>query len=497
MLARAVIQAVDDRSASAIELLRALVQSPSPSHAEGRADDPRSMVGKVFAAAKAHGGEVDVQNVTPDGDNVIEILGDRGRQTFVIEAHTDVVPEGERSRWLDGNPYSGDEGWVRYLGDDEIEIDMGTQRFRATIRPRMSKVWERFRSSGPRRIVYGRGSFDNKGCVASALLAMDALAAASRATGIELAGSVIAAYTVDEEATATGVRRFACEPDSWLATHGYLDGASDADGLLTGISAVALDGSYGWVPVVGHRGGVQLAITARGRAAHASTPQLGANAVEAMARIIVALSKGVDDIRAAVDDAFESSLLDPLTIAVGTTIVGGGVWRVQSAPERVVERAGINAVPDWCEATVDIRFPQGRAYPGDSRDVKDRIVAAVRSFVDRSVATPGVAHEVREIGWGPPAAMAPSLEAALANPLVREARLSAARILGFEPDVETAPGATDATFMIHDARIPTIVELGPAGGLSHDVHEYVESDSVIEGAKILALLAIARVGVAP
>jgi len=50
--------------------------------------------------------------------------------------------------------------------------------------------------------------------------------------------------------------------------------------------------------------------------------------------------------------------------------------------------------------------------------------------------------------------------------------------------------------MIHEAKIPTIVELGPAGALSHDVHEFVEADSIVEGAKILALLAVSRVGVA-
>jgi acetylornithine deacetylase/succinyl-diaminopimelate desuccinylase-like protein len=127
--------------------------------------------------------------------------------------------------------------------------------------------------------------------------------------------------------------------------------------------------------------------------------------------------------------------------------------------------------------------------------LKDRIVAAVRSFIDRHAATPHVTHEVREIGWGPPAAMAPSFAAAADLPLVRDLRQCASRVLGYEPELETAPGATDATFMIHEAGIPTIVELGPAGGLSHDVHEYVEADSVIEGAKVLALLAIARVGV--
>jgi acetylornithine deacetylase/succinyl-diaminopimelate desuccinylase-like protein len=92
--------------------------------------------------------------------------------------------------------------------------------------------------------------------------------------------------------------------------------------------------------------------------------------------------------------------------------------------------------------------------------------------------------------------MAPSFDQAADLPLIKQVRRRATQVLGYEPDLETAPGGTDATFMINNARIPTIVELGPAGGLSHDVHEFVEVDSVIEGAKILALLAIDRLGLA-
>jgi acetylornithine deacetylase/succinyl-diaminopimelate desuccinylase-like protein len=495
-LERAVIDAVDVRGVAAIDLLRSLIQSPSPSLAEGRADDASSMVGKVFAAACEHGTAVEVQNVAPHSDNVIEELGPRGGQTLVIEAHTDAVPEGDHSRWLNGEPFSGAEGWVTYLGHDEVELDMGADRYRARIRPRMSKIWERFRSDRRRRVIYGRGSFDNKGCVASALLAMDALAAATRATGVGLAGSVVAGYTADEEDGVLGVKRFACDNDSWLAEHGYLGGPRDESGLLTTISGVALDGSYGWVPVIGHRGAVQLAITTRGRAAHAATPELGANAVEAMARILVALSDGIDDIRQALAGVLETSLLGPVTLAIGSTIVGGGVRQVRFEHERVVERAGVNAIPDWCEATVDIRFPQGLRYPLDSEEVKDHVVEAFRRHIARVTAPPSVTHEVRELVWGPPVAMAQTFEAAAQLPLIREERRRAAEVLGFEPELETAPGGTDATFMIHDAKIPTIVELGPAGALSHDVHEFVEADSVIEGAKILALLAISRVGVA-
>jgi acetylornithine deacetylase len=68
------------------------------------------------------------------------------------------------------------------------------------------------------------------------------------------------------------------------------------------------------------------------------------------------------------------------------------------------------------------------------------------------------------------------------------------RVLGYVPDVETAPGGTDATFMIHGGRIPTLVEMGAAGGLSHDVHEFVERDQITAGAKVLALMAIDALG---
>ena len=490
------LEAVDEGAAGAEAILKDLIRTRSASGLEGIAADAASVAGKVFAAALRHGTDVESQPVATKSENVVEVLGGPGHRVFVIEAHTDAVPEGERQRWLDGDPYSAAEGWVEYLGDNRIMLDMGTARYEATIRPRMSKVWEKYRGPGRRRILYGRGSFDNKGCVVSALLALEALALACKRTGLRLGGSVIGAYTVDEEESVTGIMRFACEPDSWLAAHGHLSGPADADGMLTQISGVALDGSYGWVPVVGHRGAVQLAITTRGQAAHAATPELGVNAVEAMARIIVALADGRDEIAARLAGVLDTSLLGPISFAVGSTIVGGGVKEVRREGTPVVDRAGVNAVPEWCEATVDIRFPQGRHYPTDTEGTKNRVVAAVRDYVDHHVRREGWTYEVRELVWGPPVAMASSFELAAALPLVQQERTRAAQVLGYEPELETAPGGTDATFMIHQARIPTIVELGPAGGLSHDVHEFVEIDSVIDGAKILALLAIDRLGLA-
>lgn len=490
------LAAVDEGAAGAEDVLRQLIRTRGPSGCEGTAADASTVAGQVFAAASRHGTQVEAQAVAANSENVIEVLPGPGRQVFVIEAHTDAVPEGEASRWLDGDAYSAAEGSVEYLGDNRVALRVGGARYEATIRSRMSKIWERRPKGATRRIVYGRGSFDNKGCVASALLAMEALAKACERCAVRLGGSVIAAYTVDEEESVSGIRRFACDPDSWLAAHGHLSGPRDAGGMLTGISGVALDGSYGWVPVVGHRGAVQLAITTRGKAAHAATPELGVNAVEAMARIIVALSDGREEITRSLAGVLETALLGPLSFAVGSTIAGGGVRAVRRDGSPVVERAGVNAVPDWCEATVDIRFPQGRRHPEDTEETKARVVAAVREHLEARVPREGWTYEIAELVWGPPVAMAASFESAARLPLVMQERRRAAQVLGFEPDLETAPGGTDATFMINDAHIPTIVELGPAGGLSHDAHEFVEVESVIEGAKILALLAIDRLGVA-
>lgn len=490
------LAAVDDEATRIVEVLKDLIRTESPSGAEGTADDAESMVGKVHAAAALHGTSVTSQVVGPNSENVIEALEGIGSRVFVIEAHTDAVPPGERQRWVDGDPYSGAEGWVEYLGGDRVAVEVGPARFEANIRPRMSKIWERHRTERRRRILYGRGSFDNKGCVASALLAMSALARACNELDVKLGGTVVAAYTVDEEDSATGIKSFACTPDSWLRGRGFLSGPRDGEGMLTEVSGVALDGSYGWVPVVGHRGAVQLAVTTRGRAAHAATPELGVNAVAAMARIIVALTDGSKEIADRVGKGLNPSLLGPMTLAVGTTIAGGGVRAVRMEGTPSVERAGINAIPDWCEATIDVRFPQGARYPSDIREAKDAVIAAVREYIEGHVERGGWSYEIRELNSVPPVAMAPSVQEAAELPLVQQERKRAGQVLGFEPDLETAPGGTDATFMIHEARIPTIVELGPAGGLSHDVHEFVEVDSVIAGGKILALLAIDRLGLA-
>ncbi len=89
-----------------------------------------------------------------------------------------------------------------------------------------------------------------------------------------------------------------------------------------------------------HKGSVWLTVRARGRAAHASMPELGENAID---KVLEAL----DVLRSEVSAAFASQrddTLGPLTFNIGT-IQGG---------------SKINIVPDLCEARIDIRTLPGQ-----------------------------------------------------------------------------------------------------------------------------------------
>lgn len=112
-------------------------------------------------------------------------------------------------------------------------------------------------------------------------------------------------------------------------------GAAAATKVLVGLDVAAL-----MVPestdnriVLGHRGALWLDLVARGAAAHGGTPQLGTNALLALARSLV-------DIDARLPRGPGEAILGATTVNVGTMAAG-------TAP---------NIVPEHATATVDIRF---------------------------------------------------------------------------------------------------------------------------------------------
>jgi acetylornithine deacetylase/succinyl-diaminopimelate desuccinylase-like protein len=491
--------AIDREAASgeadAIALLRRLIRTPSLSGAEGNASDPESVPGQIAIALAAEPGVcVEIDTVSTGRDSVVGLLGN-GPRLFVLDAHTDTVPTGDPGLWHGGAPYAAVDGVAEYLGDRRIRLTVGSMVVERAIRPRLARLWEA-RGNASQPVIYGRGSVDNKGPVAVALYATQILARVLDQAGLRLAGTLVSAFPVDEELDMAGTRQLFGGEDSWLARTGFLPESLDEDGLRDGIAGIALDGSYGFVPVIGHRGIAQLLVSTRGQAAHAATPDLGVNAVTLMARALAILDQERDEVARQLAPLFSDDILEPATLALGTTIVGGGINRVGvEGGARQVDRAGTNVVSDWCEATIDCRYPRLASNPrGVARDaIADILQAYLR---ERLGALDGTIA-VEPLGGGPPCTTVTSLDAANSDPVIQSVLRHGEQISGFTPWIETAPGGTDATVMINEGRIRTLVEFGPAGAFSHEPHEFVERDQIAIGARILARTIVDWLGVEP
>jgi succinyl-diaminopimelate desuccinylase len=174
--------------------------------------------------------------------------------------------------------------------------------------------------------LHGRGACDTKGSVAAMLDALCELAKSGprlRETEIIFAG------LVDEENGQAGSRALVA---SGLKAHLAIVGEP------TGLRVVTA-----------HKGNLWLRLETRGRAAHGSRPELGRNAVHAMARIVDALET---DYAAGLRRRVHP-LLGPATVNVGT-IAGG------TQP---------NIVPDRCVISIDRRTLPGETGAGVRREI--------------------------------------------------------------------------------------------------------------------------------
>ena len=172
--------------------------------------------------------------------------------------------------------------------------------------------------------LYGRGACDIKGGLAAMLTAFARLVRERPGDS----ASVIMACTVDEEFTHTGSSRLA-------------DGHHGAD-----LAIVAEPTLLNLVDR--HKGAVRWKIRTRGVACHASTPNLGVNAIYGMARVVAALEDYASELAGSTPDP----VLGPPSLSVGR--IEGGV--------------SVNVVPDWCEVEIDRRvIPGERAADGPGR----------------------------------------------------------------------------------------------------------------------------------
>ncbi|WP_224543055.1 acetylornithine deacetylase [Mesorhizobium sp. CA16] len=167
--------------------------------------------------------------------------------------------------------------------------------------------------------LYGRGTTDMKGFLAAALAAAPMLA------GLRLARPIHLAFSYDEEIGCRGVPHLIARLSEFCAK---------PLGVIVGEPS-------GMRAVRGHKGKAAARVTIRGRSGHSSRPDLGLNAIHAMADVLgTVVSEAGGLTRGPFDAAFE-----PPYSSLQAGVIAGG--------------QSVNIIPDTC--TLDL---EARAVPG-------------------------------------------------------------------------------------------------------------------------------------
>lgn len=326
-------------------------------------------------------------------------LGPRGLgKTILFNGHTDVVPAGDLDRWT-VNPFEG-----RVVQDK----------------------------------IIGRGAADMKGALASCLVAARAIVD----SGVSLSGNMVIHAVADEEnGSQNGTRTLI------------------AEGLAKADWGVVMEGSVfkGRICVrTAVRGAHWIELETKGRAAHASSPSSGVNAILKMAKLLLAL----DDYQL---KHRPHELLPSPTLAAGTQITGG-----------VKE----NVIPPSCKATIDLRVLPGMT----EKSTLDQIASVIRRVEeqDREVKV-----AIRTKLWWPSAQVDQDHE------IVKLARKAGFRVSNHDVLPRGAAGSNDSAFL-NIAGIPSVT-FGPGDletGNAHGADEAVEVEHLINFAKIYALMTL-------
>lgn len=279
--------------------------------------------------------------------------------------------------------------------------------------------------------VYGRGAYDMKGSVAACLAAMQALVEA----GAKLAGDLILTAVADEEYASQGTAE--------VLQHCRADGA-----IVTEPTELQL--------CLAHKGFVWLEVETFGRAAHGSRFQEGIDANMHMGRFLAELEKLEAELRRRPGHP----LTGPPSLHAAQ-LQGGTGWSTYAANCRLqIER---------------------RTTPGESTAQVIAEIAAVSARVSQQ-------HDEFRARLGTvlsrdPFEVSPQAELAV---ILAEV---ATRALGQPPEKIGVPFWMDSA-LLAAAGIETVV-IGPMGAGAHAEVEWVDLQSLIDLAQILAHAALA------
>lgn len=277
--------------------------------------------------------------------------------------------------------------------------------------------------------LYGRGACDTKGPMAAMLLAIRRILDEGGKPPVTLHF----ASTGDEEYGATGA--------SSLVRSGLsIDAAIVAEPSELRIAYA-------------HKGACRFRITVLGKAAHSSVPDLGVNAVEAAAELVIAIQH-----------RFLGRLVHRTHAELGNAT---GCVSTISGGDRV------NIVPDRCQIEADCR-----CLPGERRE---HLELAMRQTIDEALKSrPEARCQVEVFQWYP------ALAGSRTDPFVAAMAAAARGVLGTE-SLGTEPYATNAGFF-SEVGVPCIV-FGPGSiAQAHTADEYIELSQVAQAVEAYAAM---------
>ena len=277
--------------------------------------------------------------------------------------------------------------------------------------------------------LYGRGSYDMKGSLAASIGAVKALVD----SGQRLRGDVVVAAVADEEYGSLGTAD--------ILTRIKTDGAIVTE--PTALNACLAHKGYLWIEVV-----------TEGRAAHGSKVEFGIDANMRMGWFLAELSKLERELAARTPHP----LIGPPSLHAA--LLNGG--------------AGLSTYSPKCTLQIE-----RRTIPGET---EAQVMAEINAIIDRLAARePTFRASTKAFFVRPPFEVA------------REAGLVRALSSAFQSALSRAPVIVGDTpwmdsALTSEAGIETMV-FGPGGTGAHADEEYVEVDSMIDCAAVLAATA--------
>jgi acetylornithine deacetylase len=304
--------------------------------------------------------------------------------------------------------------------------------------------------------MYGRGTYDMKGGIAAWVHAFEALAAC----GVDLEGDLTLQTTIEEEAGGVGGVLSALE-------RGYRPDA-------------AIVAEPSGVPSVGiaSAGVLYFRVTVHGKAAHTAHKFLGVDAVDKATKIYHALealhrerNERYDDYAPAVNQYAEAA---GSTTNLSVTSFDAGTWT--------------STVPGKATMEFRVGWPPST---GESRDdVREEVAETIQSVVDDDEWLSEHPPDVEWFGWSTDPHEF-DVDSAFADVVFENTEA----VTGSPVSYRGGLGGNDERFYNRYYDIPT-PSVGPSGGNGHGADEYVEIDSLVETAKVMAGVAMDWCGVA-